>query len=316
MGRCALPSRRARVDVVDDVRALVAHSRVVADGAYHRVSTAQGNGRVYAIRTCHRSQWDRTPDQQLAFEFDVQRAIERTRIAPAPYGFVPGTPPMVVEEFVDGRVFDRATDGPRLAATLARLHRIPVTPALTKLLPSQASVDRLEFDARLSRVPPGAVRCHLEAAVARFPAPDDGRPGLVHGDLVAGNLLVDDSGSCRILDWEGARLADPAWDLAYHLSPVTAWWSEPRAERPSLEALPDGSDALLAAYAGSSTVTEASLRRRIAAWMPRVVLRTIVWAADLQASGIPLDDRASAVAALSDLALARCLTDLQELITA
>ncbi|TLS44610.1 aminoglycoside phosphotransferase family protein [Streptomyces montanus] len=41
------------------------------------------------------------------------------------------------------------------------------------------------------------------------------RFALVHGDLVVPNILVDDAGTPRYVDWEWAEIGDPARDLAY-----------------------------------------------------------------------------------------------------
>ncbi|MFH9425680.1 phosphotransferase family protein [Streptomyces sp. NPDC017529] len=38
---------------------------------------------------------------------------------------------------------------------------------------------------------------------------------LIHGDLVVPNILVDDTGTPRYVDWEWAEIGDPAQDLAY-----------------------------------------------------------------------------------------------------
>jgi aminoglycoside phosphotransferase (APT) family kinase protein len=41
------------------------------------------------------------------------------------------------------------------------------------------------------------------------------RFALIHGDLVVPNILVDDTGTPRYVDWEWAEIGDPAQDLAY-----------------------------------------------------------------------------------------------------
>ncbi|PZT70347.1 hypothetical protein DN402_33495 [Streptomyces sp. SW4] len=48
------------------------------------------------------------------------------------------------------------------------------------------------------------------------------RFALVHGDLVVPNIVVDDAGTPRYVDWEWARIGDPAQDLAYIGGPVAA----------------------------------------------------------------------------------------------
>lgn len=38
--------------------------------------------------------------------------------------------------------------------------------------------------------------------------------GLIHGDCKLDNVIIGDDGAIRLIDWEMARLGDPAWDLA------------------------------------------------------------------------------------------------------
>ncbi|KUH87759.1 acyl-CoA dehydrogenase [Mycobacterium sp. GA-1999] len=44
---------------------------------------------------------------------------------------------------------------------------------------------------------------------------------LVHGDFRMGNLIVDDAQLAAVLDWEGARIGEPAEDVAWFCAP--AW---------------------------------------------------------------------------------------------
>jgi aminoglycoside phosphotransferase (APT) family kinase protein len=56
-----------------------------------------------------------------------------------------------------------------------------------------------------------AVRRHQELAAPAFAGIE---PVLLHGDPAAANLLVDDDGAVRFVDWEWAQVGDPARDLA------------------------------------------------------------------------------------------------------
>lgn len=86
---------------------------------------------------------------------------------------------------------------------------------------------------------------------------------LVHGDLKHDNLLVAAAGAARrvvIVDWEMARLGDPAWDLAALAArlPMAAPVADPWGE----EALA-GAARLVAAYAAASGLPVAALARRM-----------------------------------------------------
>lgn len=69
-----------------------------------------------------------------------------------------------------------------------------------------------------------AVSRHQQLAAVAF---DDVAPVLLHGDPAAANLLVDDDGTVRFVDWEWAQRGDPARDLAFIGGPITAepWYA-------------------------------------------------------------------------------------------
>lgn len=50
---------------------------------------------------------------------------------------------------------------------------------------------------------------------------------LLHGDPAASNLLVDEAGEVRFVDWEWAQVGDAARDLAFIGGPVAAepWYA-------------------------------------------------------------------------------------------
>ncbi|MFV0131801.1 phosphotransferase family protein [Streptomyces sp. HMX87] len=76
-----------------------------------------------------------------------------------------------------------------------------------------------EIGALLSRV-----EAFVTAAEPAFRRLD--RFALIHGDLVVPNIVVDDVGTPRYVDWEWAQLGDPAQDLAYiggHV-PAAPWY--------------------------------------------------------------------------------------------
>lgn len=61
----------------------------------------------------------------------------------------------------------------------------------------------------LSAAATGDLATGLETARATWRA-----TCLVHGDLKWDNMVVGDDGALRVVDWEGAGLGDPAWDVA------------------------------------------------------------------------------------------------------
>jgi aminoglycoside phosphotransferase (APT) family kinase protein len=127
----------------------------------------------------------------------------------------------------------------------------------------------------------GAGRRELAAAVvARLPPlpAEAGRAPFarLHGDLWSENVLWQDDGRVRLVDWEYSRQGDPAEELAY------------LAE---LDGLDDAAlDALLAGYGADAP------RARVAAWRPLCALMAGLWfaARGLDRQAGPLLARAAA----------------------
>jgi aminoglycoside phosphotransferase (APT) family kinase protein len=117
----------------------------------------------------------------------------------------------------------------RLAAPLGRfiaaLHAVPLPPLRAAGLRDDGRGDHLRVAERgrgwLARVELPAELHDRAAAILDAPAPPigDGEQVLVHGDLHAGNLLVDDAGGlAAVIDWGDCAAGDPAIDLAIGLA--------------------------------------------------------------------------------------------------
>lgn len=146
--------------------------------------------------------------------------------------------PMMVMSQVDGRTLGDALDVSKkegasryamdLASELAKIHAIPV-----EGLPDVgggADFEQQEID-RCYRTWQSLGRYSLitDAAfdwVLRHRADAAGRLALVHADLRFHNVLTDDRGITAILDWEVARIGNPARDLCYayhHIAQIADW---------------------------------------------------------------------------------------------
>jgi macrolide phosphotransferase len=132
----------------------------------------------------------------------------------------------VVHEAMPGTVLHpgELTPGPGLTASfgraLAALHEVPLALAEEAGVPvyeageyRERRLSEVDRAARTGRVPPRLL-ARWERALE-----DVGRwrfqPCLVHGDLVADHMLVDDGAVTGMLAWGEARVADPADDLAW-----------------------------------------------------------------------------------------------------
>lgn len=118
------------------------------------------------------------------------------------------------ERFTRARV--ELTD--HCASALARIHD---TPAPAEL-PRYNALTQLQELERLFR-DYGVASPAFEVAFRwlRQNLPANGEMALVHGDFRNGNLMVDESGLCGVLDWELAHGGDPAEDLGWLC--VNAW---------------------------------------------------------------------------------------------
>jgi aminoglycoside phosphotransferase (APT) family kinase protein len=123
-----------------------------------------------------------------------------------------------VSEFLDGRIwsaadFTRAASLACLGERLATLHELPAPDGVARFDPGACAQQYLQslasghHNLRHAQALADAVG----AAAQRVDASSRGE-GIVHGDLVAANLIEDRA--LWLLDWEYAQLADPIYDIA------------------------------------------------------------------------------------------------------
>ena len=121
---------------------------------------------------------------------------------------------LVVESELRGAPAPLDENAETLGATLARLH----TPCSSHELPLHSGLDELDAALRaesdLARLDPelGARAHAMLDGLARW-VPVCEKPSLLHGDLHREQFLVDD-GSIGLVDFDRARVGDPAYDFA------------------------------------------------------------------------------------------------------
>jgi aminoglycoside phosphotransferase (APT) family kinase protein len=111
----------------------------------------------------------------------------------------------------------------RLVDTLAALHQVdPAAVGLADFgrpegfLARQVARWKKQMDASHTRDLPAAMELHARLAAS---IPDEGAPGIVHGDFRLDNVLVEDGARLTaVLDWEMATLGDPLTDLSLMLT--------------------------------------------------------------------------------------------------
>jgi aminoglycoside phosphotransferase (APT) family kinase protein/ADP-ribose pyrophosphatase YjhB (NUDIX family) len=114
-----------------------------------------------------------------------------------------------------------ADQGRRLGEFLRRLHDMPVTIYVETGVPDGVAA-RAELLATLERMLhrvtpllPEGIRETGRALLRRVALPAPGT--LVHGDLAAHHLLVEDGAVSGVIDWSDCRVGDPAVDLGWAL---------------------------------------------------------------------------------------------------
>ncbi|UNO43276.1 phosphotransferase [Streptomyces sp. MST-110588] len=118
-------------------------------------------------------------------------------------------------------------------------------------------------DPEVSRLLP-RVESFVAAAEPAFERLD--RFAVVHGDLMLPNILVDEEGMPRYIDWEWSEIGDPAQDLAYLGGQV---WAPPwylPLDRGQVRALLESYVRETGGESGQGEETVGSLEVRRAAW--------------------------------------------------
>jgi len=254
----------------------------LARGAYHTIVLVESAGVRTVARICRASQWGLTPQEQLQREQLVLEDLASADAAPLALLLIASDPPILIETYVPGAPFGYR-DLDDFAEVLTRCHRATPTrsrDALAAHLPEHALLDdgTRRLDRIVSHVPDSdSARMLLDFAnsLGSRQEADWGRSGIVHTDLIHSNIVATANGS-RILDWEGARLGPPAWDLAYFLSPVTLRWAPADCEAITDERRGRFVDA----YAEAARLDNGELRAGIRQLLPYVVFRALCWCAE------------------------------------
>jgi aminoglycoside phosphotransferase (APT) family kinase protein len=137
-----------------------------------------------------------------------------------PFLVTPLSPGVSFNETITARTaigaFRRLPD--QLAAAMVALHGVPTENITARLTAEGWEPDRLDSLAVLADVDDYAEQANSSdlrrrAAVLRKNQPSFARPVVCHGDLHPFNLLFAGRAVMIVLDWELARLADPAYDV-------------------------------------------------------------------------------------------------------
>jgi aminoglycoside phosphotransferase (APT) family kinase protein len=240
--------RLIRVGAIDPARALAEGLACVPCGRSHAVLRVELGGRpVLSVKLFGPPRGE--TEGKAAAELSVRNLAPHVPAlaALAPEGIDSGHPHLLIAYWATGQPAweaegeaepDLATGLPYLSATLApalaAMHRATARlvrqPPSTEIAALIAEIDRsLPWILRLVDGD-GPADLWTNPLVADLLAQILGRaeliaglrraraawrsPALIHGDCKLDNVILADDGTIRLIDWEMARLGDPAWDLA------------------------------------------------------------------------------------------------------
>jgi Ser/Thr protein kinase RdoA (MazF antagonist) len=190
---------------------------VLGGGARAAVFAARRDDERLVVKVSARSA------SSLTWELDVLQALARAGVR------VPSVKPtsdghlqhhgVVVQSRLPGRPPRSNDDWRRVAVAINAVHQVtrgwpqrPNSASASQLLSSYSGAD-----VDLAAMPPEVVAlvrgCWRALLTHGIPAVQPEQQCVVHGDLGAGNVLVDDD-AVAILDWDEARVDVPAFDLA------------------------------------------------------------------------------------------------------
>lgn len=257
---------------------------LLSRGAYHcnyLLSCIDTNS---VVRINERSQWQLSSEEQLQREYATLVDLADSGVTPKPLALIQGNPPLLIEEFIEGDQFSYSKGLKAAAEAIAQVHQQPVRYARA-YLPVEEPHGFLLDDglrwlsmARQARSCSRTVRLLLRAEewLRRRPMREMGEAVIVHTDLTATNFLVRGK-SCAIVDWEAARRAPAAWDLAYFLSPLTTRWAKKvltEAERRRF----------IGAYVDATGLEYETQLINVEALMPAVLFRALAWCVGFRAT--------------------------------
>ncbi|MGD9794402.1 MAG: phosphotransferase family protein [Acidimicrobiia bacterium] len=206
-----------------DVQLVLAPQGGAAHLAYE-VRAKDGEGQSLAFLRTEPAGWSMGPRYGLSREAKMLRGAHRLGFPVPQLLGTPGTPPGLLTEMIIGTSRPDPDEveavAPEYLAQIARLHAID---------PREFDVDQYDtvrnaiaddlrwwndFGARTGAMDTRLLRFAARVLSATLPDVGD-MPSVVHGDVGAGNFMVNEGRLAAMLDWETAHVGDPHEDLAW-----------------------------------------------------------------------------------------------------
>lgn len=219
----------------------------LARGEYSLNYHVRAGSAGYVARLVTGSQMGLVLPEQALYEHGALELLAPSGVTPRPY-LVDQEPsglpyPVILEEYLPGRPLDYATDLEAAARCAAAVHALGVPeghhlqvhpdPASSVLAESrELAAPYLEWEGasgESKRALLGAFG-EIEGYLERGDLFSEEDLAIVNYDLNTHNFVVD-GGEARLLDWEKARIAPCAEDVAHFLLPTTTLWRDESAVR-------------------------------------------------------------------------------------
>lgn len=250
-------------------------------------------GKNLVARLVTNSEMGLTLPEQSLYEHHALELLVPSGVTPEPRGVEPepeGLPyPLILEQYLPGRPLDYAADLLPAARCVAAAHALGVPhdhrlqekpdPAPAILAESRDLAEPYLAWPDADTESKAALRSGFER-VEEFLGDAslfaDARLAVVNYDLNTHNFVVRDDGAVRLLDWEKARIAPAAQDIAHFLIPTTTLWRNTSAAR-----LTEAQEAaFVEEYMGAAGIADGDrFLRQLDAMKVIVSLRAVSWCA-------------------------------------
>lgn len=193
------------------------------DTASYRLTLSGNGARQDFVVRIYRD-YPRESAEAVARELVTLTALSRVGVlAPTPILADPGGEilgePLIVMSFIAGAPLPPSADARpwahRMADALAAIHSVPLDRLPPEFRRGETPDERV---ARILGMPPEQADALWDTVAAALPLAAAARtpntPTLIHGDFWFGNTIWQDGRLTGIIDWDGARIDDPALDAS------------------------------------------------------------------------------------------------------
>jgi aminoglycoside phosphotransferase (APT) family kinase protein len=209
------------------------------DTATYRLSLAHGSAhKEVVVRIYRESEHD--PLEEVNREFAALTAVSNAGVlAPRPIladptGSITGEP-LLVMSFIPGTPLPPVGGADewveQMAEGLVAVHRAPLDQLPAHFRRGETPAERV---ARIVGSPPKKSDALWDHVAAALPRAAEGvtanSPTLIHGDYWFGNTIWQDGRLTGIIDWDGARIDDPALDVSIARNDIVVFSGPPMAD--------------------------------------------------------------------------------------